>query len=275
MVNALQRGLATGKLRSPDVEFIINVLDEAICPTVDEFPDDPVCKAPVLSLNRRIGQFKDVLVPGFLTVPQPVDKDKETAWSAKLPIAFFRGTPFCNDVEHRIGGDGGRLVNCSRLLLSELSQQHPDKLNVTLSEDFEYEGRTWKGWIGPYFTPQQHAHFQMVLNLDGFAASYRLGMLLGLNSVVLKQESVFEEYYYRALQRCVHYLSIWRRSEDDVLDVVEKVVQNGAVAQQIAANGQAFGLTFLSEDARLQYWESVLWKYAALFDGGGGGGDRD
>ena len=42
--------------------------------------------------------------------------------------------------------------------------------------------------------------YRFHLHTDGHTASCRLGHLLGINSVVLKERSPWIEYYYRALK---------------------------------------------------------------------------
>jgi hypothetical protein len=249
LVEALGAGAASGRLRLPDTTFIVDVGDDAVCAPGR-------CAAPVLSVNRRDG-LEDVLVPLF-HVPFQVHS---APWARKRAGAFFRGTPFCNGVEHYIAG---RLVNCSRLVLSELSAAHPALLNVSISEAFTWEGRTWEALEGPPTPPADHALYQSVLNLDGYAASSRLGLLLATNSVVLKQESVFVEHYYRSLRPCVHFLPIWREAEEDVLRAAAAVAADPDAAQAVAANAQAFALLHLNDDAKLHYWEEALRRYDAL-----------
>ena len=259
----LRQALEEGNLNLPNCLFILNVDDEAVCEH-DQHPEFSICSAPVLSINRRKARFKDILVPEFASETRRFSMP----WDEKEPIAFFRGAPYCNDVEHYIGGEGGRKVNCSRLIISEYSQGHPDLLNVSITSDFDFLERKWDAVPGPDTPIEDHAKYQMLLNLDGYGASTRLAKLLPINSVVLKQESVFEEYYYRVLQPCMHYLPIWLHSEADVLDVVLGVRAEPQMAQAISANAQAFALTHLSKGARLKYWDNVLQHYAAMFPEG-------
>lgn len=256
----LRQAMEEGSLHLPDCLFLLNVDDSAMCRHVED-PSFPVCTAPVLSINRRKDTFRDILVPEFASE----STRHSVPWEQKQPIAFFRGAPYCNDVEHYIGGEGGRLVNCSRLILSELSRDHPDLLNVSITSDFDFNGRKWDAVEGPDMSTEDHAKFQMLLNLDGYAASTRLAKLLPIDSVVLKQESVFEEYYYRVLQKCVHYVPFWTQHEEDILEVVTGVLADPETAKAISANAQAFALTHLGKGARLRYWEMVLQEYFKLF----------
>ncbi len=44
---------------------------------------------------------------------------------------------------------------------------------------------------------KEHAMYRYLLHLDGASASYRLAHLFLINSLVLKQESRYIEYFYR------------------------------------------------------------------------------
>lgn len=106
--------------------------------------------------------------------------------------------------------------------------------------------------------------FQMLLNLDGYAASSRLGLLLATNSLTLKQHSVYKEYYYRSVLPCVHYLPFWERDEEDMLDVIRAAAADPQWAEAVAANAQAFALLHLNDDAKFRYWEEAVRGYNTL-----------
>ena len=53
--------------------------------------------------------------------------------------------------------------------------------------------------------------------------------------------------------------------EEDVLALIRAVQKDPGTAQKIAANGQAFAKAHLTDEARWQYWETMLHRYAKLF----------
>lgn len=84
--------------------------------------------------------------------------------------------------------------------------------------------------------------------------------------------------YYRAVHPCEHYLPFWVHNETDVVQLVQQLqgnAQNDLVAQHIAANSQAFALTFLSDEFAYWYWQRVVDKYAALYRGPRSSGGSD
>ena len=112
-----------------------------------------------------------------------------------------------------------------------------------------------------------------LLSLDGVVANPALASQLATNSLVLKQESQHLQWFHLARQRCVHYMPIWASSTGDVLDTLSMLRGspggNQAVAQRVAANGQAFALTHLGEAGRLRHWQLLLELYAKLYLGDG------
>ena len=97
-----------------------------------------------------------------------------------------------------------------------------------------------------------------LLQLDGHTFSNRLQALLLSNSLVLKQESEYVEYYYRALRRWEHYVPIMSTSADDVLDILPNLTKSDEYAQAIAKRGQEFAHNNLHVDARMCYWRKLL-----------------
>ena len=57
------------------------------------------------------------------------------------------------------------------------------------------------------------------INIDGTVAAYRFPYLLAGNSLVLKQDSPYYEYFYKDLKPFEHYIPIKR----DLSDIMEKI----------------------------------------------------
>ena len=76
--------------------------------------------------------------------------------------------------------------------------------------------------------------------------------------------------YYQALRPCVHYLPFWQHSPSDVLGLLRTLratPDNQAVAQHLAANGQAFAAAHLTDEAAWLYLQRVVDRYVQLFSG--------
>ncbi|KAL4424736.1 hypothetical protein ABPG77_000079 [Micractinium sp. CCAP 211/92] len=261
--DAWERGIKEGRLRVPEgMPFIWNVNDFSGCHSNEEDPPASLCPGPVLSVIRH-RDHHDVMVPPFAPLWEPHFEP----WQGKSDLAFFRGSPWCSN--HSLNGtvllDNS---NCSRESLTLLSDAHPGLLNVSLIRPY---GRVTTP-EGEPASHHEHAAFKYLLQLDGITASRRFGTLLSINSLVLKQESPWSEWYYPALQPCVHYLPFWQRSEEDVLDLLSTLRSHPAnelVAQRIAANANAFAAAWLDGHGQYRYWQLLIDRYAQLYRGPG------
>ncbi|KAL4424735.1 hypothetical protein ABPG77_000078 [Micractinium sp. CCAP 211/92] len=257
--NTWEQGIREGTLRVPEgVPFMWNVFDHPLCHSSETGKSN--CRAPLLSIIKN-PSMSDVLVPPFGRKFEPIFEP----WSLKSNLAFFRGSPWCS--VHPLGGTEYRPgSNCSRESLSILSDAHPGLLNVSINRPY---GRA-PGKEGPAATHMEHAHYKYLLQLDGITASRRFATLLSMNSLVLKQESLQLEWYYHALQPCVHYLPFWQGSEEDVLGLLSTLRSdpaNDLMAQRIAANANAFAAAWLDDDGQLRYWQMVIDRYVQLYRG--------
>ncbi len=213
-----------GLHRVPDVEFLLNV---------DDYPKAqgkargvPV---PLFSFTKRettdagTGRTSspdfDVLVPSgafrmsFMDAKlagrlagapgSPAAWEAQFPWAAKQGKAYFRGTPYCGI--HRFG-------RCSRYVIPRLAHEgRAPLLDVGL---VEYEpSHDTERRDHPSYAPLTKARrepeaalarYKYLLHLDGHSFSSRLQHLLLTNAAVLKQQSMYVEYYYRALQPWQH-----------------------------------------------------------------------
>jgi len=115
----------------------------------------------------------------------------------------------------------------------------------------------------------ENARFKFLLHLEGITASSRLSKLMRINSVVLKQEGRWIEWYYRSLVEGKHYLAFWKDSANDVLDVLSRHGDNDALLRNISHSAQYFASKYTGRSARMMYLRRVLIEYVALYPGMG------
>ncbi|XP_059618347.1 protein O-glucosyltransferase 2-like [Phlebotomus argentipes] len=147
----------------------------------------------------------------------------EKPWSEKMPRGFFRG----------------RDASRERLLLTDLSRQHPDLLDSAITNYFFFrdaEEKYGKSQRVPFF---RFFHHKYQVSMDGTVAAYRLPYLLAGDSVVLKQESPFYEHFYGSLKPMVHYIP-FRRDLSDLISKLQWAKAHDAEARKIAQNARAF-----------------------------------
>lgn len=77
------------------------------------------------------------------------------------------------------------------------------------------------------------------MNIDGTVAAYRFPYLLAGDSIVLKQDSKYYEFFYKDLNEYEHYLPI----EKNLNDLVDKIIwakENDDTVYQISRRGQLY-----------------------------------
>jgi hypothetical protein len=133
------------------------------------------------------------------------------------------------------------------------------------------------------FVPiEDHAKWKFLVSADGCVAQTRLAKVLLANSVVLKEDSPWIEYYYRSLRPWVHYAPFRHRAnsvagqegaaDGEVRGAVARLKADDAAAARVAAAGQRFAYRHLGQFSRLLYFRRLLVEYNALFGGGLEGG---
>ena len=273
----------------PDVEFNLNVDDY---PKADgrvktaAHSDAPTVAHPLFSYTKRESESgatrdHDVLIPSGafrmalyehkLLARTIGEWERIYPWASKRGAAYFRGTPYCGI--HNFG-------RCSRYVLARLAHDNrSDLLDVGLVEynsahDTELHharrhGLRSSGALRQAARRDESAYgtYKYLLHLDGHSFSNRLQSLLLSNSLVLKQQSVYTEYYYRALRPWEHYVPFYRDSAEDILDVLPNVTRFDDDARAIARRGQAFVHSHLHVDGRMCYWRHLLhgWRRRLAF----------
>ena len=91
---------------------------------------------------------------------------------------------------------------------------------------------------------------QYLLNLDGHSAAYRFAMLLGTNSLVLKQASRQLEWFYGSVRPGEHYLQILAANRTDVLNTLAWAEAHPAEVRRMVDAANRFALTFTTYYAR-------------------------
>jgi hypothetical protein len=170
--------------------------------------------------------------------------------------AFFRGR---DNFHPRPFPSLANATFSSRHFLANLTLKHPDALDVRLLDAPDPAVR------GAEVKIKEHARHKYLLALDGITGSFRIGRLMYTNSVILKEESLWEEYWYRALKPGVHYMRVFDTSPDDVLGVLAAAQRDDTAARAMAAASQAFAVRYLCPRARMLYFKEALRAYVALF----------
>eukprot|EP00928_Gymnodinium_smaydae_P034150 TRINITY_DN24277_c0_g3_i1.p1 TRINITY_DN24277_c0_g3~~TRINITY_DN24277_c0_g3_i1.p1 ORF type:complete len:459 (+),score=54.80 TRINITY_DN24277_c0_g3_i1:18-1394(+) len=138
-------------------------------------------------------------------------------------------------------------------------------VGLTGCPDFALPKRKGRGFAEPVDLPD-HAQHKYLLHLDGTAHSTRLLKLLTVGSVVIKQDSIYEEWFYRNLRPYEHFVPFSRDRCDhgNLSKTVEWLRSNDDFAKRIARQGQALQRRLLSTAGAACYWQRLLAVYGAL-----------
>lgn len=219
------------KVKLPDMEFIVNLGDwplEQRSRTKDPLPLFSWCGSdetydivmPTYDLTESSLEMQGRVMLDMLSV----QSHSGPIWSNKSSKAFWRG----------------RDSRQERLDLVSLSRQHPDKIDAALTNFFFFRDREHVyGPKVPHVSFMYFFQYKYQISLDGTVAAYRFPYLLGGDSVVLKQDSTYYEYFYKRLRPFVHYVP-FKRDLSDLLEQLDWVINNDEEAKEISRNAQEF-----------------------------------
>lgn len=149
------------------------------------------------------------------------DKIFENRLSQKLSKAIWRG----------------RDSRKERLELAELSRQNPADLDAGITAFFFFpEDENLKTARVPM---SDFSKYQMILNIDGTVAAYRMPYLLAMSSLILKVDSGYYEHFYAGLQgdsvdqisAKTNFIKI-EKNLSDLLPTIQRIKQEIATNQE-------------------------------------------
>ena len=158
----------------------------------------------------------------------------------------------------------GRDSNEHRLKLVRLSKNHSDIIDANLTNFFFFRDQMEElGPKAPYTPFFDFFEYKYQLNIDGTVAAYRLPYLLAGNSLVLKQDSKYYEFFYNLLKPDVHYIPV-DRDLNDLLQILNNVKKDNVKSKKIISNARQLVLENLLPEHIYCYHYNLLLKYSAL-----------
>ncbi|GFR42900.1 hypothetical protein Agub_g3894 [Astrephomene gubernaculifera] len=244
------------EIQFPDAFFFLSDQDSGWCQSMFD------CPIPAMSIAKRGPDKLDLLFPFMVTSDLPL---YNFPFQLKHDRAFFVGRPNWGGSPKTFMVNGKPEMFFGRKHLANLSMSCPEEVYCALLGDPNLvPGARWVTEETPL---REHARWRYVMNLDGVTYAGRLARLMHTDSVILKEQSEWVEYYYRALKEGTHYLSIFKNGPNDVLDVVRQWRDRPRDLQHIAFNSQAFAKRYLCPKARMLYFKRMLERYMEMFNG--------
>ncbi|NRB10677.1 MAG: hypothetical protein HRU35_03570 [Rickettsiaceae bacterium] len=207
--------------------------------------------APLFAFSKNTNKHLDkysVLIPDWLNLRHwPLNlkqvelANKQFPWDKKLNVVFWRGG--MSDVSGYRHG----IVNISK----NLNQQ---KIDAQFTEG--------KLATAKFTKLKDHIAYKYQLSIDGWAATYERSIWqLYSNSVMLKQNSIYTQWFSSALEPGKHYVDVGTNA-NELLTILSKY--SDEELHEIAVAGQKFVKENLMPEDMIVYLILVLQKYEKL-----------
>ena len=250
----------------PDVDFLLST-EDGFC--VD--PGDLSC--PVFAFSKVEGLSPFILIPDSKALQsyaglreEIIKSNRKYSWTKKLPQVFWRGG---------VNGPPIRMDNWSvlpRIKLVLQSLLFPQEINARfvnlhslsyappeISKIFK-ERKMAGRWVGK----KDHLKYKYLVDIDGGSCTFeRYYWLLLSNSVVLKQITPNQQWYYGMLEPYKHYIPV----KEDLSDLMEQIrwaKENDDEARKIAENATDLVMQHLSGEDIYVYLYHLICEYARL-----------
>lgn len=272
LLNYLQNLLQTHKVQ--DVDFIFNVVDimELPMPKVPSF---------MMSKDSNSPNEKDrfILPDAFLLdsdwnnlIPKIENKSSKTPWDKKEDKIFWRGALSGNNLNMET------LDKFPRLSLNIISKLYPDLIDAKTTNrvsDATKSGLEAATVLDILFgkdytnftTMEDHLQYKYLASIDGATCAWKRvpGIMLS-NSVLLKQETSFMEWFYPAMKPYVHYIPMDSRLTN-IFQQLDWMKAHDDEVQQISKNAQNFVKNELMPEHIKDHMTIILNQYHALLQG--------
>ncbi|XP_042337223.1 protein O-glucosyltransferase 3-like [Plectropomus leopardus] len=177
--------------------------------------------------------------------PSATTGSERPPWINKTERAFFRG----------------RDSREERLHLVSLSKKNPELLDAGITGWFFFRDREKHVGKTPLVGFFDFFKYKYQVNVDGTVAAYRFPYLMLGNSLVLKQDSQYYEFFYSHLKAGTHYVPV-KRNLSDLVEKIKWAKENDAEAQKMARAGQTAARELLQPSRLYCYYYSVLLTYS-------------
>lgn len=255
-------------IKIPNVDFIAYLSD---------LTDKPSYTSPVFTFCKSHYHKGIILIPDPLSIGYArgniLEKVKlgneKYPWNLKEEKAFWRGAP--------TGYDYWRIDNYKqmpRFGLAKLSKELPAfidaKFNQLLSFFSDQDVRmalSEAGYVDTSISIEEHMRYKYQILIDGLTASWpRSYWQLFSNSVIIKQDSGWDLWYYDNLKPFVHYIPYKHETKEDLIEQIKWAKNHDNEVSKIVQKANEFAAENLKYSDLLCYIYLALAEYAKLQD---------
>ncbi|XP_044752977.1 protein O-glucosyltransferase 2-like [Coccinella septempunctata] len=236
----------------PDIEFFVNLGDWPLVTKADGevFPIFSWCGSsdnldivmPTYDITESTLENMGRVMLDMLSV----QGNTKGTWDKREPKAFWRGR------------DSSR----ERLKLIEISRNHPNLFNCSLTNFFFFKDK--ENVYGPksdHVSFYKFFDYKYQVGLDGTVAAYRFPYLMAGGSLIFKQDSKYYEHFYNSLESYVHYIPV-KRNLEDLVSKIEWAISNDEEARTIAENARLFANENLLPKNIYCYYSQLLNEFS-------------
>ena len=228
---------------------------------------------PLFTVCGKISCQHSFPIPTYKTILD--SQPSALHWAANM-AEYQRDYPWETKIRKVVwrGGLTGALDNYTsdRARIARFPVEHPsswldigltgipprhDKANIQLSY--------FNGLAQPLRPQESFQNFIGILDIDGNSWSSRFGKLLCYNSVILKVEPRYIDYFYKSLKPWVHFIPV-QHDLSDLLDKAEYVVDpaNQYEVQEVISNANQWCREHMIQKTiahdYLDIWEEYLYQ---------------
>jgi hypothetical protein len=206
--------------------------------------------------HKRIEQKKPLLPDIYMIDPWWIDvfnKIKNTknmfSWADKKEKIFWRGSATGADL---LGGYNlENYAKLPRMSLVSLARSYPDLLDAKFTNTAEFTNdNSSKKLLSAmnilsegsvkYVQPVDHLNNKYLISIDGNSCAWqRVPWIMASNSVLVKQETPFIQYFYPAIKPYVHYVPVNERLTN-IFAQRDWMIAHDQEVQNISLNAQEF-----------------------------------
>lgn len=263
-------------VKLPDVDILYNVDDAPYNYAnliANNVPPVSLSKylAPVLSPTKHLNDKNVVAIPDTHTLMRmephfqavQLGNSKYT-WEIKRPKAFWRGATtggfYYQETYNKF----------PRAKLVQLSSQFPEILDAKFNEITQDATGQIEGifagldYLSNNINVSEHMQYKYQILIDGNASAWtRCYWQLHCNSVILKQDSDYIQWYHALLKPYVHYIPFDYYCSD-LLEKIQWAKDNDNKVQEIIKNANDLAENCLKYSDMLLYLYVVITSYAKL-----------
>lgn len=241
----------------PDVEFAIHYDDSTY-----NIPTN--LSMPILTFAKRSDCYGPIRIPDFemlsgynALTAQVYEFSNKYPWEKKINMAFWRGST--------TGGyfDLNSYQSMPRFQLCIESLKYPSKIDAKFTGFVQCSQEIInllqkQNLTTSSATIEQHFPYKYLIDIDGNSCTYsRMYWSLLSNCLLLKYQSSETQWYYKGLQHMKN-VCFFSLENNSLLNTLEMLQKNDALAQSIAMEGSDFCKKYLDISTSLHYLYKVI-----------------